>query len=341
MSRLDPAPQRNSIGGCDVRRRHRQYQAYVERESHRIRRSHFWAQLSQEFETSLAEGHFTALGVRARAYSPQLGRDAGARTRALLLEFMARGMRHLSRTVESWVPQRLRWQRAFLELGLDKGPAPYNPFTHPVLGAGTCKLSPDIFRMHYFFAMIYPFCKAIQTPKVLEVGAGAGMLGVLCHSDLGAKYVIVDLPEVIGFSSAVIATLLPKARFLFPHEIRPVGSLAKQVADVDFVFLWPDQTALIDDDSIDVAVNTSSFMEMRSEEIGEYFSLIQRSVKDGGIFYCCNRLEKRPGLGDTVVRHFLKYPWRPQNEDVHLGENLLITRAGGHLHIDRLQRVRK
>lgn len=321
--------------------RHRQYKTFVDREGRRIERSHFWAQLSRQFETTLAGGRFIPEGVRARAYSPRLGRDKGVGRGVFLLDFLARSIRFLARKAEARVPSRLRWQRAFLGLGLDRGPAPYNPFTHPVLGASACELSPDIFRMHYFFAMIYPHCKDIPAPKILEIGAGAGMLGVLCHYDLGAKYVIVDLPEVISFSSAVIPTFLPKARLMLPHEVRSDGSFAEQLADVDFVFLWPDQTALIDDDSMDVAINTSSFMEMRTEEIEEYFALIQRCVKDGGIFYCCNRLEKQPGLGDTEVRHFLKYPWRPQNGDIRLGENLLIAKAGGHLHIDRLQRIRK
>lgn len=167
------------------------------------------------------------------------------------------------------------------------------------------------------------------------------MLGVLFHSDLGARYVVVDLPEVVVLSSAVVATLLPKASVLFPNEIDRSAPLTDQLEKCDFAFLWPDQVLLIPDDSMDVAINMSSFMEMKHQEIASYFDLVQRVVKENGFFYCCNRLEKRPGLGDTEMRHFLKYPWRPQNEDVVLEENPLSKRAGGHLHIDRLQRVHK
>lgn len=61
----------------------------------------------------------------------------------------------------------------------------HSPFTHPILGAAKCYLTPDIFRMHYFFARMYPFCRKISALRVLEIGAGAGMLGVLFQADFG------------------------------------------------------------------------------------------------------------------------------------------------------------
>jgi len=321
--------------------RHREYRKHTRREGGRIGRSRFWAQLSQEFETTFESNRFVPIGQLALSYGPRLGADPGVGTLPSLMGFAARGLRHIASRVERLVPARVKWEKAFRDLGLHEAPQPCNPFAHPVLGAKTCELTPDIFRAHYFFGRVHPFWSGAGRPRVLEIGAGAGMLVVLFHSNLRSQCVIVDLPEVIALSSAVVATLLPNARLLFPNEIEASKALEKQLSEYDFVFLWPDQAALIEDDSIDIAINTASFMEMTSSEVDEYFSLIQRAVKKGGVFYCCNRLEKRPGLGDNEARYFMKYPWRAQNEDLVLEVNPLIARTGGHLHIDRLQRIYK
>ena len=223
--------------------RHRECREYTRREGGLIGRSHFWAQLAQKFETTFESDRFVPIGQLALSYGPRLGADPGVGTLPSLMGFAARAVRFLASRVEARVPARVRWERAFRGLWLDQGSASYNPFTHPILGAAKCELTSAIFRMHYFFARLYPFCRAMRHPRV--------------------------------------------------------------------------------------------------HEIDGYFSLVQRAVEESGLFFCCNRLVNRPGLGDTEVRSFIKYPWRAQNEDLILEENPLIKRAGGHLHIDRLQRVRK
>ena len=58
--------------------------------------------------------------------------------------------------------------------------------------------------------------------------------------------------------------------------------------------------------TVDVFVNTRSFMEMNIETVNFYFSQIHRLIKRGGIFYCVNRYKKKTS-GDTIK--FKKFPF--------------------------------
>ena len=51
----------------------------------------------------------------------------------------------------------------------------------------------------------------------------------------------------------------------------------------------------------DVVVNITSFQEMSDYQVEDYFRLVARSLKPGGLFVCVNRLEK--------ATRFDAYPW--------------------------------
>ena len=95
--------------------------------------------------------------------------------------------------------------------------------------------------------------------------------------------------------------------------------------------------------------------EMRKEEIDTYFKVIQDVVKNGGYFFCSNRLRKEPGqtpTTDTITpltaevpgtNHFFSYPWNKNNIDVlidvhHYRLNWLKESP---LTIERLQKIVK
>ncbi|HIH13202.1 TPA: putative sugar O-methyltransferase [Candidatus Woesearchaeota archaeon] len=128
--------------------------------------------------------------------------------------------------------------------------------------------------------------------------------------------ICVDLPETLCLSMVFIADLFPEAQILMPHEI---GS--NEFNHYDFVFLTPKQIDMIEDNSIDLAINTYSFQEMTHKQIEEYFQLIQRSCKNNSYFFTSNRVEKTPcgpegcekETSEPPVR-FSEYPWNHGNE---------------------------
>jgi putative sugar O-methyltransferase len=334
-------PLTSTVTALPMEERHKRYRQAASASSKTIGRSNFWEQLSKEFSTDYSNGRFRPVGRRAIAYAPIFDPASNDSIARKMAHTLSRSMRKVARRFQSFDRLEYRWQDAYTDLKLHQTDTPFNAFNHPLLGSAKVRLTPDIFRMHYFFGRLYPYLRSHPSPQILEIGAGAGMLGALFHHDLKAKYVIIDLPETMELSSGLIATLFPKASLMLPNEI-PSGteSLPREMS-ADFTFLWPNQSHLLADDSFDAAVNTSSFMEMKPSEIAEYFDLIQRTVKHDGYFYCCNRMEKQPGLGDVEMRSFFAYPWNPSNKDVLLNEAKLVRRAGGHLHMDRIQQIQK
>jgi len=78
---------------------------------------------------------------------------------------------------------------------------------------------------------------------------------------------------------------------------------------------------MIEDNSIDLAINTYSFQEMTRKQIEEYFKLIHRCCKNNSYFFTANRVEKIPCGPDSyekesfeIPNRFCEYPWNPDNK---------------------------
>jgi len=155
---------------------------------------------------------------------------------------------------------------------------------------------------------------------VLEIGSGPAILAGLMGHCLRSRHVLIDLPEqiVVGFS--MLCEFFPEQKILLPNEVVAFESLPH---DPDIVFLTPEQTECLEGERFDVAVNMFSFGEMSYETIGEYFALIRRTLKPGGIFYCANRVSKfNPHDGTTS--DFDRYPWSD-------GDSFLFVRDMAHV----------
>ena len=63
----------------------------------------------------------------------------------------------------------------------------------------------------------------------------------------------------------------------------------------------------------DYLVGHFSFGEMSYQTIGEYFTLIRKILRPGGIFYCANRVSKI-NPHDGTVSDFSSYPWLEKDE---------------------------
>jgi hypothetical protein len=140
---------------------------------------------------------------------------------------------------------------------------------------------------------------------------------------------------------AYLSRLMPRLRMLLPNEAE-----AERHADFDLVFLTPAQLRLVPDRAVALAVNAASFQEMTPAQVADYFGLIDRAVRPGGLFACYNRVEKIPG-DDTItttesqaaVMRFAEYPWRRGREilvDEVCRFSRLTQRDNSMLRIERM-----
>lgn len=173
---------------------------------------------------------------------------------------------------------------------------------------------------YYFYNILNGHIDLTRIRRMLEIGAGNGNLLSLLHKSTNNITIIdVDLPETLAHAILYISDLFPKARMLMPHEAK--GKIKSHSLDtVDFVFLTPKQIGMIEDSSVDLAINTHSFQEMTHKQIEEYFQLIQRCGKNDSYFFTSNRVEKMssgPSAYDKETleppNRFSEYPWNPTN----------------------------
>ncbi len=177
-------------------------------------------------------------------------------------------------------------------------------------------ITPNIIHSYYFYNILNWHLDVTEKKRILEIGAGNGnLLSLLFNAAPGSQVIDVDLPETLSHAMVYIADLFPGAKIMMPHEFA-----ARSCREADFVFLTPRQTRFIENDSVDLAVNISSFQEMTRAQIEEYFKLIQRCGKNGSYFLTSNRVEKIPGGPDVYEKEtreppnrFAEYPWHPGN----------------------------
>jgi hypothetical protein len=126
---------------------------------------------------------------------------------------------------------------------------------------------------------------------VCEVGSGSGLFSSIIHEKKNTTNILIDIPEVLLNAIALVFTLFPKKTFLLPNEI--INNKTIVVKDYNFIFLIPEQANLIINESIDLGINTQSFMEMDMKEVDSYLKFFSDKIKYDGYFFTSNRLKKR------------------------------------------------
>jgi putative sugar O-methyltransferase len=206
-------------------------------------------------------------------------------------------------------------------------------------------VSENIFNHYYHQNILRAYVDRNSVHTVMEIGAGNGnFASILFHDWNPVQMIIVDLPETLAVSIPFLSSLFPQAKIVMPHEIAS-GFFNE---NFDFAFLTPHQIGLIPDNLIDLSINCHSFQEMTHEQIRSYFTLVQRTTRETGIFFAANRVEKIPGGPDSFSieqtappNRFSEYPWNDGN-DVLVYE---ISRLSRLVQLDniaiRLERIHK
>ena len=204
-------------------------------------------------------------------------------------------------------------------------------------------INDQIIYSHYIFNILNAYIDLTNKKNILEIGAGNGNLLSVFHKNVpGACLIDVDLPESLSHAILYISDLFPNANILMPHEVE-----GKDFSKFDFVFLTPNQINLIDDNFIDVSINTFSFQEMTHMQIEEYFGLVQRVGKNNSLFMTANRVEKLPYVnfdsghsGVYIPNRFSEYPWSPLNEILVYQICEFMRQVQSHSVFIRMERVK-
>lgn len=166
----------------------------------------------------------------------------------------------------------------------------------------------DMLRQALILARVHEFGDLPAGPAVV-IGDGFGTLSTLLLSALpGAKVVAVNLAKTLLTDVLYCRAALPDLRVALAVD---AASYRAALADppTRLVALCADDAELLGTEPLGSAFNAVSMQEMDPPVIARYFALLRRAKT--GLFYCCNREEKR--LPDGTVTRFADYPWKPED----------------------------
>jgi putative sugar O-methyltransferase len=137
--------------------------------------------------------------------------------------------------------------------------------------------------------------------RVVEIGGGwGGFAETFLRRFPNAKYTIVDLPEVLIFSSTFLSTWYPdKKLHIFGNE-----SSEDDLYDADILLISNSDAALLPKSiQFELLINSVSFQEMTSKQVREYISFgMERSCRS---FYSLNRDRSNYNTEISSVREIM------------------------------------
>ena len=251
-------------------------------------------------------------------------------------------LRYLSHRLWSLIVNQTRFDNlstypmfhiALRETGFSK---PYQRFCQE-LG-----ISPDSWstiKPFYVSSLLLQGLSEPQKKSILEIGGGTGNLATVLNKRLPvSRYVIVDLPEMILYSSLTVRHFFPEKPIYFSHSFSGPKIL---LPEEGFLFVFPDDIDRLPENSFDFSLNIDSFQEMTERQVRGYIALIQRTTRDGGFFLNINR-RKTVGSYDNNP---LTYPYDHHNEVIRWEADPFMSRTflqqRRDPHILRQERVKK
>ena len=178
-------------------------------------------------------------------------------------------------------------------------------------------ISEHIIKSYYYINILNSYIDLTKTKFIIEIGAGNGNLISLLKNHFNSKCIIdIDLPETLILAIPFLKDLFPNANILLPNEIN--NKITKDtLLKYDFIFLTPAQTKLVEENLIDLVINTNSFCEMQKSQIAEYINFIQKVCKKDSFFFTNNNIEKIPFDGEKhpdnynnmKPNRFFEYPF--------------------------------
>lgn len=126
----------------------------------------------------------------------------------------------------------------------------------------------------YFEVLNTANLKLDKNNVVLEIGAGMSISFLILHEEYKIKkFINIDLPNQIIVSFIILSTFTD-LKIGLPHEVNK-----NNLNEFDILLLEPNQKNLIENDTLDLAINVSSFQEMEIDTVNEYLNFIKKKLK--------------------------------------------------------------
>ena len=175
------------------------------------------------------------------------------------------------------------------------------------------RLSYRILRYAYYLSQIKNNLNFTTSSNhlILDLGGGYGGLArTLKYHYPQSTIIIIELPELCLLSNYFLKNCFPNSKIANISDFDMSKKISTQdLRSYDFVILPPPMFSLIENDIIDLSINTTSLGEM-TEEMQKYYTYnIERSSK---FFYSVNRKSKRTEKYNSNGYYQLKFEkrWR-------------------------------
>ncbi len=146
-------------------------------------------------------------------------------------------------------------------------------------------IAPKATRFHALAAQVAELARGGPAPTVIEIGAGYGGMACYLLRDMpAARYVDLDLPEILVLAAYSLICSLPGRRVLLHGESgSSLHDLLGAPSPSWHALLIPNHALpLLPASSADVTVNTFSFSEMPRATLAEYLRQVARTTR--GLF---------------------------------------------------------
>lgn len=141
---------------------------------------------------------------------------------------------------------------------------------------GARLISQDLARSAIEYNQMATFCDLPANGTVLEIGAGYGRLAQVFHEFGAGKFIIVDIAPALFLAQMYLHAVFPSAKFFDFRSFEQFEDVQREYEDAQFVFLSPNQIDQLPDNSVDLAININSFMEMTYQAVDHYMGSIDR-----------------------------------------------------------------
>lgn len=146
-------------------------------------------------------------------------------------------------------------------------------------------------------------------PRILEIGSGFGGLAYYLKTLIpGARYVCVDLPESLLFSSIYLSTLFPSDDNVLVTQ-KNINQLSKDSAGFTFVPNYLFDACVDSGQEFDLVINTLSMSEMLEAQVRYYCSGIVKLLGSRGGFFEQNQDNKAIGFVNAceIIADYLPF----------------------------------
>jgi putative sugar O-methyltransferase len=193
-----------------------------------------------------------------------------------------------------------------------KEPAEGNPLIVPFEGVEASQDLANAVLEYYSMEEVVPFG---QCRRVLEIGGGYGRDAfVILSLNSNIQYTMVDIPPSLWIAQRYLSSVFPALKVFHVRDFNDYEEVRVEMAMASIVFLLPHQLALLPDRHFDFSLNISSFGEMQSQQIENYFSSLERVTN--GHFYM-KQWKLTQNAFDNLILTEHNYPVSPNWKQIY------------------------